>query len=229
MTLRNECTDTAAYLMGLLDEDERHRFEDHLESCERCVDEMIELSDTVVLLDEARGDDGPVVAAAVDEPHGTAVAAPAVRRPRVWVRAVFGLAAGVLLFTAGLGAGLVVAPDPPPEVAAEDPFAEAERFVATDAATGTEGTVAVLDKGWGSDIALTLGNVRGPLNCELVVVTTAGEERSVASWQVPRPGYGIAGAPDPLQVRAGTDLSRDQIASFEVRTLDGATLLTVPA
>ncbi len=61
-------------------------------------------------------------------------------------------------------------------------------------------------KGWGTQVTLDLGRMRGPLDCELVAVSKAGERWVVTGWSVPVPGYGIPGHPADLLVRGGTSI-----------------------
>jgi Putative zinc-finger len=103
-----------------------------------------------------------------------------------------------------------------------------ERHFATNPATGTSGTVALMALGWGTHVALQLSKVKGPLECQLVAVSTSGAKRVVTGWSVPTAGYGTPEHPDPLVVHGGTSLPRDHIARFEVHVIGGANLLTVP-
>lgn len=113
--------DVAAYLLGGLDPEERSRFEEHLDGCERCRSELEELAAAAVLLEQAGSSEEPPEglkirtmmaverAAAVAGPPAAATTPPA-RRPRLaWPRrlALAGVAAALVAMAAlgGLLAG----------------------------------------------------------------------------------------------------------------------------
>ncbi|MER6916594.1 zf-HC2 domain-containing protein [Streptomyces sp. NPDC000594] len=119
---------------------------------------------------------------------------------------------------------------------ARDAFFEdmEEKVTATDPATRVEATVGTEKKGWGTHAVLELKNVKGPLKCSLVAVSTSGEEEVVTSWAVPKWGYGIKDSThkpsqDPLYVHGGAAMNRSDIDRFEVRTFDGQKLVEVDA
>lgn len=80
---------------------------------------------------------------------------------------------------------------------------------------------------WGSRVDLDLRGIVGPVKCQLVAVSTAGDERVVSSWSVPPKGFGIPGSPEPLRLQGSVSLTMDQISRFEVRGDDGAVLVVV--
>jgi hypothetical protein len=111
----------------------------------------------------------------------------------------------------------------------DDVFSTGEKVADADAATGVKGMVAMRTKGWGTDIGMDLGHVRGPLVCKLVAVSKAGERRTVTEWGVPPEGYGFPGAPSSLQVHGGTAIGRADFARFDVQVEgSGRTLLSIP-
>jgi hypothetical protein len=80
---------------------------------------------------------------------------------------------------------------------------------------------------WGSRVDLELRGIVGPVKCQLVAVSTAGDERVVSSWVVPPKGFGIPGSPEPLRLQGTISLAMDQIGRFEVRGDDGSVLVVV--
>jgi hypothetical protein len=98
---------------------------------------------------------------------------------------------------------------------------------AADVESGAVAVVSMTDKGWGTDVSLTLRGAKGPQKCYLVAVSKEGEQETVSTWSVPTAGYGVPGHPDPLVVDGGTGFARKDIAHFEVRTTTGTTLVTV--
>jgi hypothetical protein len=87
--------------------------------------------------------------------------------------------------------------------------------------------VTVLPVEWGSRVELELRGIVGPLNCQLVAISAAGEERVVTGWSVPPKGFGIPGSPEPLRLQGSTSMAMDQIGRFEVRGEDGTVLVMV--
>ncbi|RAY16663.1 hypothetical protein DPM19_00285 [Actinomadura craniellae] len=252
MSPQIEHTDVGAYALGLLEEPDRRAFEVHLAGCRSCAAELAALSGVATGLagltppaTEPAAPASPAPAPAADPIglDGAQVAdlvrrRAAVERRRRRARVLLGAAAGIALLAGGAATGAAVAgrddPAPTPAVTVAAPdgaqalLAGGRRLTATDSGTGTAGVVAVEPKLWGTRVALRLGGVRGPLRCELVAVARTGERHVVTGWSVPPRGYGVPGAPDPLVVQGGTALQPGGIDRFEVRTLDGRTLLSVP-
>jgi hypothetical protein len=80
---------------------------------------------------------------------------------------------------------------------------------------------------WGSRVELELRGIVGPVNCQLVAIPAAGDERVVSSWSVPPKGFGIPGSPEPLRLQGSISLAMDKISRFEVRGDDGTVLVVV--
>ena len=80
---------------------------------------------------------------------------------------------------------------------------------------------------WGSRVELELRGIVGPLKCQLIAMSTGGDERVVSGWSVPPKGYGIPGSPEPLRLQGSVSLAPDQISRFEVRGDDGTVFVTV--
>jgi hypothetical protein len=227
VTSRDQHMDVGAYVLGALPDAEAARFEEHLAGCERCAAELDSLIDVESLLAEfAAGTAAGATAAELLTPPGPElldrlVDEVAATRRRAGRRRTYLVAAAVALIVAGpVVTGLAVGTrDAGPAVSAT--------ASARDTASGVDATVAMTDKPWGTQIGLTLGGVQGPLQCDLVAVSTSGVRQTVATWAVPGPGYGVADQPTPLTVQGGTGIPRNEIADFLVRTLDGRTLVDV--
>ncbi|WP_067480694.1 anti-sigma factor family protein [Actinomadura hibisca] len=230
--------EVASYALGLLEEPDRAAFERHLPGCPACRGELAELRglaevlEGMPLIEPVPPPAGPDPAAVGDLLRRRARRE---RRGRT-ARALLGAAAGVVLLAGALGVGVTLGADraepdvPPPSDDAASVFRTGRQIAATDGRTGVAGQIAFEPKAWGSRVAMRLGKVRGPLECELVAVDENGRAHAVAGWAVPDKGYGLPGSPAPLTLQGGTALSPSQIAHFEVRTLgDGRTLLTIPA
>ena len=220
-------TDVGAYSMGLLEEQDKRAFEEHLAGCPACAAELAELSPMAGLL---RGVE-PVIAAG-DEPGEGKVADLIGRRARHqrhrsrW-QVALGAAAGIVLVGGGIGLGIAAAPQhagpPAPALAMTG-----QLHSATDPGTGAAGTVGLVAKAWGTQVTLDLSKVHGPAECELVAVSRNGERRVVMGWLVPAPGDGVPGHPTHLVIRGGTSIPRDELARVDVDVVDGQTLVSIP-
>lgn len=230
-------TDVAAYALGLLEPADRQAFEEHLDGCVSCRAEISQFTGMRELLSDI---DPETLGDSVDDGGSTTGAdsgAPDLagrrtsRRPRTRTMLV-NVAAAAVLLVGGTLLGTWIAGGEQPggsQQWAAQLILTGERFSATDQATGTTGVVGIEPKRWGTHVALELRGVKGPLTCELVVISKQGAREVAASWFVPPAGYGVPGSPDPLVLHGGTAVERHDIAGFEVRTTTGRTILTVPA
>jgi len=219
-------TDVGAYSMGLLDEQDRHAFEDHLAGCASCSAELAELSPMAALLK------GVEPAAAGEQADGTNVTqlisrrATRQRQRQRWQAAV-GAAAGIVLIGGGIGIGVAAASQHggPGTPAVAIP---GQLHSAVDPGTGVTGTVGLLAKAWGTQVTLDLSKVHGPVECQLVAVSKTGERRVVMSWLVPAPGDGVPGHPAHLVIQGGASIPRGDLARLDVDVVNGRTLLSIP-
>jgi hypothetical protein len=232
--------------MGLLEEQDKRAFEDHLAGCPACAAELAELSPMAALLRgvelrgvelrdvELRGvepaaapgtdpDEGP------DEGNVTELIRRSARQRqhrRRW-QVALGAAAGIVLIGGGIGLGIAAAPQhpgpPAPALALTG-----QRHSATDPGTGVAGTVGLVAKAWGTQVTLDLSNVRGPAECELIAVSRTGQRRVVMGWLVVAPGDGVPGHPAHLVIRGGTSIPRNDLARVDVDVMNGRTLVSIP-
>ncbi|GAA2726334.1 MULTISPECIES: zf-HC2 domain-containing protein [Streptomyces] len=232
-------TAVGAYALGTLDAAEAARFEEHLAGCERCgaeLDGLMGLAPLLADLKEATPDPAAptpqppprMLDALLDEVGATRRAR---RTRRLWLVA----AAAALIVAGPLAGAALTGHDTPGHSgagAARQMYEEGDKKGAVDPATKVDATVSLQDKPWGTHVALKLGNVRGPLTCDLVAVGRDGQEQTVTTWAVPAPGYGLDKGDkadrEPLYTHGGAAFNRADIARFEVRTLDGRRLATVP-
>ncbi|MGW3970391.1 zf-HC2 domain-containing protein [Streptomyces ardesiacus] len=207
--------DVGAYALGVLEEAEAFRFEDHLMECPRCAAQVTEFGPATRQLMLYRKATPRVV-------HPLAGPGPrlldrllsevATRHRAGRRRVLYAVAAAVVCAVAGPGAVLYAS--------------QGERtapLTATDARSGVWARVTAEDETWGTGVRLEVRDGTGPRSCRLVAVGRDGSEQTVTSWTVP--GYGDRSH----TVRGGAALHPDEIDRYEVRTADGGRLVTLPA
>jgi hypothetical protein len=96
------------------------------------------------------------------------------------------------------------------------------QFSATDALSGAKMNVSVASQPWGSELAVTLSKVTGPLTCSLLIVGRDGHSEQAGTWVVSRDGYGTTAHPDPLKFAAPTSMQASAIDRIEVRANNGS-------
>ncbi|GGL65292.1 membrane protein [Streptomyces fumigatiscleroticus] len=207
--------DVGAYALGVLDEADAFRFEDHLMECRSCTVRVTEFGPTArQLMLYRRATPRPVHPVAGPGPRllDRLLSEIAARRRagRRWLRCA--VAASVVCAVAGFGAVLLAGHGD-----------RTARVAATDERSGVWAQVTAESEVWGSDVALTVRDGAGPRSCRLIAVGRDGSEQTVTSWTVPRHDA------RPSTVHGGTALHPEQIARYEVRTADGQHLVTLRA
>lgn len=202
------------YVLGGLSADDRAEIEAHLAGCAECRDELAAFSPIPGLLGRT------------PEPHATS--APdvlpglleEVRRARAGRRrrtVLTGLVAAALVLVAGSLAVWGWASDPSP--AAEEPSA----VLALEPAPTIEadGSVALMDRAWGTAVLLEADGLPRSGDFVLEVVGTDGTVQSAATWSATYSGR--------CRVDGATSLARDQIRTIRVVGPDGAVATASPA
>jgi hypothetical protein len=215
--------DVGAYVLGVLDDADMFRFEQHLAVCHHCGQQLDELSGLVPVLAEL----APAGAGAPVLPGGEAMLgrlldSVSVERGRRRRRRWLALAAAAVLVVGGPTVAVIATQDKDssqPTVALS--------YKGSDAATGVKASLGMTDKGWGTDVALQLSGVKGPLTCELVAISKDGTQQTVSTWTVPIAGYGTKAQPTPLTVEGGAGFSSSDITRFDVVTSTGKKLVSV--
>ena len=239
--------DVGAYALGLLNPRDAAEFENHLAGCELCAMELAEFSRVAAVLPDIDVDS--LAAADGYDQDGRQLDRllnrVSYQRRRTQSRRMFTAAAAVLLVAGGIAAGGVIGgfaaggrnggtgkPGALPTVSA--PALTGDEFRATDPVSRIDAKVWLDSKKWGTEVTLSIGNVRGPLECRLVAVSRSGQRDVAMSWTVPPEGYGTAAQPMLLTMHGGTALQRSDIDHVEVRTVEpttptgGATLVSIP-
>ncbi|GGP64582.1 anti-sigma factor family protein [Saccharothrix coeruleofusca] len=232
--------DVAAYVLGILDEDEVDAFENHLAQCRRCALDLRDFAMLPDLLDEADAN-GMLRSNAGERPDGRSVRAmldtvsedrARKRRNRVLLAA----AAAVLLVAvtavvsvnlASSSSNTVAAGSTAPrqsEVANNSPDGSGS-VARTDPATGVTARISASPEPWGTSLQLEVRGVKGPGLCELVAKSREGDVLTVASWKAAGSGSGD----DPVHVVGGVGFKWHEISEFSVRyNDDGKVLVRLP-
>ncbi|WNV84413.1 zf-HC2 domain-containing protein [Umezawaea sp. Da 62-37] len=244
MTALPDHIDVAAYVLGVLDEDEVDAFENHLAQCRKCALDLKDFAVLPDLLDEA-DQAGLLRGTAGERPDGRSVRAMldsvsidrgrkkrnyALAAAAVAVLLMGGTAAATVKLTSGSGNTSNVAQnvqDPPRQSAVAnnetDVFQELSR---SDPKTGLSAKIHARPEAWGTSIEFEVEGAKGPGRCELVALARDGGTMPVTSWLVSAPPAN--GDKAPVQLDGGLGMKWNDIAAFVVRDSSGATLLNMP-
>ncbi|MGW7282306.1 zf-HC2 domain-containing protein [Streptomyces sp. NPDC054844] len=207
--------DVGAYALGVLDEAEAFRFEDHLMECPRCAAQVTEFGPaTRQLMLYRRATPRLVHPMTRPGPRllDRLLSEVNTRRRAGRRRVLYAVAAAVVCAVAGPGVVIYAGQADP-----------AVPITATDERSGVWARVTTEDEAWGTDVELEVKDGAGPRSCRLVAVGLDGTEQTVTSWNVP--GHDAL----PNTMHGGAALHPDQIDRYEVRTADGEHLVTLPA
>ncbi|MFI5888580.1 zf-HC2 domain-containing protein [Actinoplanes sp. NPDC051513] len=246
---QEEHYDVASYALGVLDQHDAARFEDHLIECPRCAFELESFVQVADLLADV--DAGAVIAAEEAKRDGvmlhSMLGEVRTERRRANSRRLYSLAAAVVIFAMlSIGAlfagGKWFAPDQKsssntaqrgssqldPLPNSQDgpgiggPDLAGQRYSGTDPRTGVHLDAALEKKDWGTQISFAISNITGPLECRLLAVHTDGTTEPLVSWKVGDKGWGTAANPSPLLLQAITATSREDIAHIQVQEVSAA-------
>ncbi len=253
MTANVDHRDVAAYALGVLGDRESEMFEMHLAECDQCAIELEQLTMVSTLLSHVDADS--LVAAEQSTQDGQALDrmlnVVSFERRKARTRRIFAAAAGIVVLAGGIAGGIaggqqlggnqdqapsIARGTTPPATSSPTPDTggdksvgiSGEQFQSTNSTSGVKAKLGLQPKLWGTQVAMELSGVRGPLKCQLVAVSRDGQNDTAATWTVSPQGYGTPEQPDPLTLEGGTGVQRTDISYFEVRTTDGATLVRVP-
>ncbi|HEU4348996.1 MAG TPA: zf-HC2 domain-containing protein [Actinoplanes sp.] len=250
--------DVAAYALGVLDERDATRFEDHLIECPTCAVELESFLQVADVLADVDAD--ALVAAEESRKDGIllqqVIGAVEQERRGANSRRLYSLAAAVIVFAmVSIGAlvagGKWFAPDQQTPTAQRSsgptqldplppgggpgvggPDLPGERVGSTDARSGVRLDAGLASKDWGTQVQFLVSSIKGPLTCRLVAVRTDGSAEVLSTWTVGKEGWGTAQQPAPLMLSAVTALPRADIAHLQVQSVaaNGSTetLVTAP-
>jgi hypothetical protein len=237
--------DVAAYALGVLDERDAARFEEHLVVCPSCpielesmlpvVDVLADVDpDSLVAAEQSRRDGLVLKRLIGDVKH---------ERRRANSRRLYSLAAAVVVF-AMLSIGALfaggrwfdadpVAPDRiaqrtsdpslldplPPPGGFGGPELVGERIGGSDPRTGVRLDAGLEAKDWGTQVSFAVANIKGPLTCRLVAIRRDGQAEVLSTWTVGPKGWGTTAQSRALMLQAVTALPRADIAHLQVQAV----------
>ncbi|MFC0003984.1 anti-sigma factor family protein [Micromonospora siamensis] len=245
---RADHMDVAAYALGVLDQQDTERFEEHLATCWACAAELETMVPVVGLLSGIDGETMMALEQTATDPallDRTLVAVRAHRR-RSRMRQVLATAAAVVVVAGVTGVGVAALSDstaPPQALPTVQPTApddeptpgptrsgpgvggpsevpEVDPISRTDPATGVKADLWLESKEFGTAISFNLSRLPGPRTCRMVVVRKNDTTEVLSSWSVPGTGYGTNTNPQPLQLQASTSAARGDIARVQVESVD---------
>lgn len=245
MTALPDHIDVAAYVLGVLDEDEVDAFENHLAQCRKCALDLKDFAVLPDLLDEA-DQAGLLRGTAGERPDGRSVRAMldsvSIDRGRKRRNYALAAAAVAVLLVGGTAAATVQLTDGKTTTTAQsspntgappkqsnvannetDVFQELSR---SDPKTGLSAKIHARPEAWGTSIEFEVEGAKGPGRCDLVALTRDGGTMPVTSWLVGAPA--INGDKPAVLLNGGLGMRWNEIAAFVVRDAGGATLLHMP-
>jgi anti-sigma factor RsiW len=178
-----------AYVLGALDPVERARFEEHLEACPTCREELVQLAGLPGLLSRVS------IEEALDPP--SAARSPAHRRRL----AALGSAAAVAAVAAALILALVTGDD-------TGSPSRPQTVVASSQRTGVSAMMALRPARWGTEVNVRLAGVPAGTRCRLVAIGRDGSRDIAGTWRADYEGR--------ADVRAATAIPSSDLAYLDV-------------
>jgi len=219
-----------SYLTGALGPTARAQVEDHLQRCDTCRSELVELAALPGLLGRlGQGQLGP-------EPFGpspfgrTPGGAMSARPPDELLSGLLAQARRIedgsrrrlrrlRAATAALGVAVVVTATFAVAPTLAPAPGNSYQLRAEAASTRLAGRVTLLRKPWGTELALSLQGLPAREACEAVVTGVHGQRATIGNWSA---------TPNHLaRVDLASDMLPAQLASLTVQTVTGAPLLGV--
>jgi predicted anti-sigma-YlaC factor YlaD len=235
MTSSTECSRTrillGVYVLGAIEPAERAVVDAHLSVCQRCRDELASLAGLPAMLGRVTEDQieqlGPppeelldsILAKAADETRGQR------RKNRLLMVA----AAAALVVVTGVSVGAVTGRGgggtvaKPPVSTSSSPSTSAAPTTTVqgnDPVTGVQAQIAMQPKRWGTAFTVRLTGVPYGAHCRLIAIDKHGNTDIAGGWRVEYVGAANFAGSSMFQ--------KADIASVEVRTLEGQRLLHVP-
>ncbi|GAA0614251.1 zf-HC2 domain-containing protein [Kribbella sandramycini] len=228
----SEHSQLGAYALGALDADEAREVEAHLADCAECRAELVELEELKEFLGEVPPEaflDGPpeggdlLLQRTVREVREAAAAPSAVATPVAPVAKKRGrwllVAAAVVVVAGALGGGVLIGRQTVEQ--ADGPVPGSVQVSATDAASGaTMATTVEPRENW-TWIRVRITGLKPGAECEMYVTDKAGKVWTAGSWVVTEQA-----AREGSRFGGGVLISPDQVKSVEIKTVQGAHVVT---
>lgn len=232
MTANSECSwlrmSLGVYVLGAIDPAERAEVDRHLSGCERCRGELASLAGLPAMLSRVSEEQVERLGPPPEELFESILArAGRERRTRHRWSVVWHVAAAVALVVAtGAGMGLVTGDEgrPAPRPSATAPPQTGQALAGEDPVTGVRAQVRLLPKRWGTALDMRLTGAPRGAHCQMIVVDRNGRRDIAGAWAVPY----AAREGGPAEYFGSSMIFSDQVASIEVRTVDGRRLVRVP-
>ncbi|HZE31933.1 MAG TPA: zf-HC2 domain-containing protein [Actinoallomurus sp.] len=229
MTSGTECSRLrillGVYVLGAIEPAERAMVDAHLGVCGRCRDELASLAGLPAMLGRVTEDQldqlgappeellDSILTKAADESRGRR------RKNRLWLVA----AAAALVVVTGVGVRAMSGTDggtiaKPPTSPAATPSA-VTTVHGNDPATGVRAEIAMQPKGWGTAFSVRLAGAPADSQCRLIAIDKKGRQDVAGGWRVEYLGE--------ASFYGSSMFQKQDIASVEIRTLDGKRLLHV--
>ena len=214
----------AAYVLGALSPADRRDFENHLQSCPVCASSVSELAGLPGLMSRVSIEQLTAEPEPVPETLLPSLARE-VRRERRQRRLVVGSAAAAAACLIAVGGVAIRRPDSParPPVTASAPSGTANLAFTAVVPSPVTASARLVDMAWGTRIDLTCAyraqgtSPASGLPYAMVVIDRNGTAEQVATWRA---------LPNrELTVMGATSRARQDIASVEIRTMNGLTIL----
>ncbi|MFJ8630303.1 zf-HC2 domain-containing protein [Streptomyces sp. NPDC093568] len=206
--------DVAAYALGVLNEAEAFRFEDHLMECARCAAHVTEfgpITRQLMLYRRATPQFVHPMAQPGPQMLNRLLEEVAVRRRATRRRTLFAVAASVAIALAAPGVAMMAGGD----------GKSVQIVEATDERSGVWAQVTTENEAYGSQVELKVKDGAGPRPCHLIAIGRDGSEETVTSWS--------AAHHDAREnsMTGASAMHAEEIAHYEVRTADGERLVTL--
>lgn len=208
--------DVAAYALGVLNEAEAFRFEDHLMECPRCAAHVTEFGPVArQLMLYRRATPRLVHPMAQPGPQllNRLLESVAARHRARRRRTLYAVAASIVIALAGPAAAIMAGGEK----------GSVHTVQATDARSGVWAQVTTEDEAYGSQVELKVKDGAGPRACHLIAIGRDGSQETVTSWH--------AADHDAREntMTGASAMHTDEIVRYEVRTAGGEHLVTLPS
>jgi hypothetical protein len=212
------------YVLGAIEPAERALLDAHLGGCRGCRDELAGLAGLPSLLGRVTEAQLAEIGAAPAEVLDSMLTRAARenrtrrRRGRVWLAVA--AAAAIAMAGGGVIGGMRIGESRPAATTAPPAAVAGRMLTHTDPVTGVNALINVEPHGWGTGFRVQLTGAPIGAKCKLVAIDRQGKRDIAGTWRVTYGGN--------VEFWGSSMIPSYQIASLEVRTLEGKRLVAVP-